>query len=212
MTEQPQDPAAEPELNPDQSTPTAVESQAGGESQTSTTASQTDTAAGAAEPNIVSDETTAVPQSEASVTTPPPPPPFAAPQSEMPVTTPPPPPPPPSAAASANPVPQAPVTGDGWTSPAGAPGTAMPPSPINAMAYADPYAKSKVLAGILGILLGGLGIHRFYLGYTTIGIIQIAVTILTCGIGSLWGFVEGILILIGAKGFTTDATGRPLRD
>ena len=41
--------------------------------------------------------------------------------------------------------------------------------------------KSKVAAGILGILVGGLGIHRFYLGYVGIGILQIVVTILTCG-------------------------------
>jgi TM2 domain-containing membrane protein YozV len=76
----------------------------------------------------------------------------------------------------------------------------------------DPQAKSKVAAGLFGILLGGFGVHRFYLGYTTIGILQIVVTILTCGIGHLWGLVEGILYLVGANGYTTDATGRPLRD
>jgi TM2 domain-containing membrane protein YozV len=74
-----------------------------------------------------------------------------------------------------------------------------------------PGQKSKVVAGILGILLGSLGIHRFYLGYTGIGIAQIAVTILTCGIGAIWGFIEGILILVGS-GITTDAQGRPLSD
>ncbi len=37
--------------------------------------------------------------------------------------------------------------------------------------------KSKVAAALLCFFLGGLGIHRFYLGYTTIGIVQI----LTCG-------------------------------
>jgi TM2 domain-containing membrane protein YozV len=76
----------------------------------------------------------------------------------------------------------------------------------------DPQAKSKIVAGLLGIFVGGLGVHRFYLGFTKIGVIQIIVTILTCGIGSLWGFVEGILYLIGAGNYTTDATGRPLRD
>lgn len=76
----------------------------------------------------------------------------------------------------------------------------------------DPLAKSKLVAGLLGIFLGGFGVHRFYLGYTTIGITQIVVTVLTCGIGSLWGLVEGILYLTGANGFTTDAEGRPLRD
>ena len=72
--------------------------------------------------------------------------------------------------------------------------------------------KSKATAGVLALLLGGLGIHRFYLGFTTIGVVQIAVTIVTCGIGAIWGFVEGILYLVGAGGFTTDADGRPLRE
>ncbi len=78
--------------------------------------------------------------------------------------------------------------------------------------YTDPQAKSKIAAGLLGIFLGGFGVHRFYLGFTKIGIIQIVVTIFTCGIGSLWGFVEGILYLVGANGWTTDASGRPLRE
>ena len=85
------------------------------------------------------------------------------------------------------------------------PGQGMTPS-------VDPQAKSKIVAGLLGIFVGGFGVHRFYLGFTKIGVIQIIVTILTCGIGSLWGFVEGILYLIGAGNYTTDATGRPLRD
>ncbi len=76
----------------------------------------------------------------------------------------------------------------------------------------DPNAKSKLAAGLLGIFLGGFGVHRFYLGYTQIGVIQIIVTIVTCGIGSLWGLVEGIMILAGAEQFRTDAEGRPLRD
>ena len=67
----------------------------------------------------------------------------------------------------------------------------------------------KLIAGILGILLGALGVHRFYLGYTTIGIIQIVVTLVTCGWGALWGVVEGILILTGNV-ITKDATGNPL--
>ena len=69
--------------------------------------------------------------------------------------------------------------------------------------------KSKLAAGLLGIFVGGLGIHRFYLGYIGLGIAQIVVTFVTCGIGYLWGFVEGILILAGSV-ITTDADGRPL--
>jgi TM2 domain-containing membrane protein YozV len=101
---------------------------------------------------------------------------------------------------------QQPPPGYGW-----APGYGQP-GPAYGMAAYDPQAKSKLAAGLLGIFLGGFGVHRFYLGYTTIGIVQIVVTIFTCGIGSLWGFVEGILYLVGANGYTTDATGRPLRD
>ncbi len=73
-----------------------------------------------------------------------------------------------------------------------------------------PNAKSKLVAGLLGIFLGGFGIHRFYLGYTGIGITQIIVTIVTCGIGYLWGFIEGILILVG--NINKDAQGNPLTD
>lgn len=75
-----------------------------------------------------------------------------------------------------------------------------------------PAGQSRMVAGLLGIFLGGWGIHRFILGYTTIGIIQIAVTLVTCGIGGLWGFIEGILILAKVEPFTRDAQGRPLTD
>jgi TM2 domain-containing membrane protein YozV len=53
----------------------------------------------------------------------------------------------------------------------------------------------KLVAGILGILVGGLGIHKFILGYTNEGIIQIVITVVTCGVGSLVGFIEGIIYL-----------------
>ena len=69
--------------------------------------------------------------------------------------------------------------------------------------------KSRLAAGLLGILLGWLGVHRFYLGNIGIGIIQIIVTIITLGIGSLWGFIEGIIIIAG--GNWRDAEGRPLK-
>ena len=87
--------------------------------------------------------------------------------------------------------------------------TTPPPPPQNP--NSDPLAKSKIVAGILGMLLGGIGVHRFYLGFTGIGVLQIFVTICTCGVGSLWGFIEGILILVGNT-ITTDSTGRALKD
>ena len=68
--------------------------------------------------------------------------------------------------------------------------------------------KTRLAAGLLGIFLGEFGVHRFYLGYIGIGIIQIIVTLITCGIGGLWGFIEGIIII--ANGKWTDAQGRPL--
>ena len=70
--------------------------------------------------------------------------------------------------------------------------------------------KSKLVAGLLGIFLGGWGIHNFYLGFTTKAIIQIVVTIVSCGLGALWGFIEGILILCG--NINADANGKPLKD
>lgn len=75
---------------------------------------------------------------------------------------------------------------------------------------AVPGAKSKMAAGLLGIFLGGWGVHNFYLGFTQKAIIQIIVSFVTCGIGSLWGFIEGILILCG--NINTDANGNPLSD
>ena len=58
-----------------------------------------------------------------------------------------------------------------------------------------PGAEKKIPAGILAILLGGLGIHKFFLGYTKEGIIQIVVSVFTCGIGGVIGFIEGIIYL-----------------
>ncbi len=54
-------------------------------------------------------------------------------------------------------------------------------------------SEKKIAAGICGILLGALGIHKFILGYTKEGIIMLLVTVLTLGIG---GFIMGIIGLI----------------
>jgi len=57
----------------------------------------------------------------------------------------------------------------------------------------------KLVAGILAILVGSLGVHKFILGYTTEGIIMLLVTVLTCGVFgivmSVVGIVEGIMYL-----------------
>ena len=71
-----------------------------------------------------------------------------------------------------------------------------------------PNAKSKLAAGLLGIFLGGWGVHNFYLGYTGKGVAQI---LLSCvGVGQIWGLIEGILILCGK--IDKDAKGNPLGD
>ncbi len=74
--------------------------------------------------------------------------------------------------------------------------------------------KSKIIAGILGIFLGGFGIHNFYLGRTTRAVIQLVLTIFTFGVASLWGFIEGILILVSAPGseWHRDGNGIELTD
>lgn len=57
----------------------------------------------------------------------------------------------------------------------------------------------KIIAGVLGILLGSLGIHKFVLGYTTEGLIMLAITVFTCGFGAtvigIIGLIEGIIYL-----------------
>lgn len=53
----------------------------------------------------------------------------------------------------------------------------------------------KVLAGIMGILFGSFGIHKFILGYSKEGIIQIIASVVTCGAAGLIGFIEGIIYL-----------------
>jgi TM2 domain-containing membrane protein YozV len=67
--------------------------------------------------------------------------------------------------------------------------------PKKTMSDKPPGSEKKVVAGILAILLGGLAIHKFYLGYTKEGIIQIVITVCTCGIGGLIGLIEGIIYL-----------------
>lgn len=84
----------------------------------------------------------------------------------------PPPPPPPPSGATYNP----------------------PPAPATSAAH-----KSRVVAGVLGILLGNFGVHKFYLGYTNEGLIMLAANLLWF-IGAGWvpgviGFVEGIIYL-----------------
>ena len=58
-----------------------------------------------------------------------------------------------------------------------------------------PGADKKLLAGLMGIFLGGFGVHKFVLGYNKEGIIQIVVTLVTCGFASIIGLIEGIIYI-----------------
>ncbi len=53
--------------------------------------------------------------------------------------------------------------------------------------------KDKTVAGILAILLGGIGVHQFYLGNTTRGIIYIV--LMFVGVSPILGLVDGIMYL-----------------
>ena len=102
----------------------------------------------------------------------------------------------------------------------------MPPQYPAQGGYVDPSApfgrhpvtgeplsdKSKVVGGLLQLLglFGLLGIGRIYLGYTGLGIAQLVVGLITCGIGAVvWGIVDAVLILTDK---VRDPQGRPLRD
>ena len=99
------------------------------------------------------------------------------------------------------------------------PGYNTPPGYGPVPGYGPPAysGKSKVAAGVLALLIGTLGIHNFYLGYTGKGLIQLLGSLLSCGFLALpiaiWAFVEGILILTARPGeppWGVDAEGVPL--
>lgn len=77
--------------------------------------------------------------------------------------------------------------------------------PQTGRAFSD---KSKIVAGLLQIFLGGFGIGRFYKGDVGIGVAMIVVTLITFGFGAVWGFIDGIVLLVGNP---QDRAGRPLR-
>ena len=64
------------------------------------------------------------------------------------------------------------------------------------------YGKSKLVAIVLALFLGIYGVHNFYLGYNKKAIIQLLITFLTLGVGSIisgiWAIIDIILILRGS--------------
>ena len=85
--------------------------------------------------------------------------------------------------------------------------------PAPGQAQSGAAQKSKLAAGLLGIFLGALGIHNFYLGYTGKAVAQLLISVCTCGIGAavtgVWGLIEGILILSGS--IAVDGKGVPIK-
>jgi TM2 domain-containing membrane protein YozV len=72
--------------------------------------------------------------------------------------------------------------------------------------------RRSVVAGLLQLLglFGLVGVGRIYLGYTGLGIAQLLVGLVTCGIGAVvWGIIDAVLILTDK---VRDPEGRPLRD
>ncbi len=65
----------------------------------------------------------------------------------------------------------------------------------NGMHQKEASDKNKLTAGLLAIFLGSLGIHYFYLGKSTAGILSIILSLCSCGIWSLLMFVQGIVML-----------------
>ena len=71
--------------------------------------------------------------------------------------------------------------------------------------------KSKLIAGILAIVLGSAGVHDFYLGYTSKGIVHLLMYVFFLGwISHAWALFEALYIFIGR--ISTDADGNPLTD
>lgn len=60
----------------------------------------------------------------------------------------------------------------------------------------DAKGKSRGVAALLAILVGGLGIQYFYLGKTAAGIITILLSIITCGIWEIVTLIQGILMFV----------------
>ena len=70
--------------------------------------------------------------------------------------------------------------------------------------------KNHYIAAALGIFFGFLGLHRIYLGFYPIAILQILLTVgLGFQYGFMWGFVEGCLLI--GRLMNKDAKGRPLK-
>lgn len=74
-------------------------------------------------------------------------------------------------------------------------GTRLNPANAAGMQRKEANEKNRLTAGLLAIFLGTIGIHYFYLGKTTAGILSIVLSLCSCGIWSILMFIQGIVIL-----------------
>ncbi|MFB4193880.1 TM2 domain-containing protein [Streptomyces carpaticus] len=90
--------------------------------------------------------------------------------------------------------------------PGAAYGAVDPNAPFGYDQYGRPYSsKSKIIAGVLQLLLGGIGAGRWYTGHYGLAVAQL----LTCGGMGIWSLIDGILFLV--KDDRTDSDGRALK-
>ena len=77
--------------------------------------------------------------------------------------------------------------------------TAGPAMPYATAQPYNPAESKRVLAGVMGILLGALGIHKFVLGFTGAGLVYLLITVCTCGMAAgimhILALIEGIIYL-----------------
>ncbi|HVF20603.1 MAG TPA: TM2 domain-containing protein [Mycobacteriales bacterium] len=119
---------------------------------------------------------------------------------------------------------QPPPPGDPWAAQVPPPGYGPPPGYVPPPGYGPPYGypvpgapygvdpmtgvplsdKSKVIAGVLQLVLGAVGAGRWYTGHYGIAVAQL----LTCGGLGIWALIDGIMMLVGN---VKDPQGRPLR-
>ena len=95
----------------------------------------------------------------------------------------------------------------------GQPGYAQPA--YGQPAYGQPVVgapKQWIVALLLAFFLGPLGIHNFYLGYTTKGIIQLVISVTVVGlfVTGIWALIDFIMIIMRSGSYACDAQGQPL--
>ena len=83
-------------------------------------------------------------------------------------------------------------------------------------AYGQPVVgapKQWIVAVILAFFLGTLGVHNFYLGYTTKGIIQLVISLTVVGliVTGIWAFIDFIMLIMRSGSYACDAQGQPLQ-